>query len=72
MLIFEDFLPLKRQLVTALSETRALISRKYEPEDTKQSKKIQTLQIILSAFLRFCFKILASEMLILPIFLTAK
>ena len=41
MLIFKDFLPLKRPLVTTLNETRGLTSRKYVPEE--QSKTIQTL-----------------------------
>ena len=39
MLIFEDFLSVKRPLVTTLSERHALIFKKYLTEDTKSSIK---------------------------------
>ena len=39
MLIFEDFLLLKRPLVIIISEMRALTSRKYVSEDTKSNQK---------------------------------
>ena len=39
MLIFEDFLPLKKPLVATLSETCALTFRKYVAEDTKSNPK---------------------------------
>ena len=38
MLIFEDFVPLKRPLVTTLSETHVLTSRKYVAEHTKSNQ----------------------------------
>ena len=37
MLNFEDFLPPKIPLMTTLSDTRALTSRKYVAEDTKSN-----------------------------------
>ena len=39
MLIFEDFLPLKRPVVTSLNETRSLTSKKYAAESTKSNPK---------------------------------
>ena len=43
MLIFEDFLPLKRTLVIALSEMGALTSRKYAEEHTKSNQNNSNL-----------------------------
>ena len=39
MLILEDFLSLRRPLVTTLSKTRSLTSEKYAAEDTKSNPK---------------------------------
>ena len=54
MLLFEGFLPLERPLVTTLSETRALTSRKYVAENTKcnpkQFKPCELLQLHFSVF----------------------
>ena len=39
MLISEDFLPLKRPLVTTFSKTRSLTSKIYAADDTKSNRK---------------------------------
>ena len=39
MLIFEDFLPLKRSLLTTVSDMRAFTSIKYVAEDNKSNPK---------------------------------
>ena len=54
MLNFEEFLPPKIPLMTTLSDTRALTSRKYVAEDTKsnpeQFKSYELFQLHVSIF----------------------
>ena len=73
MLIFEIRLPLKERLVATSDKTRALTSRISAvsqvmkiPKSTKKKKNS------LATLVRFCFRIIASKMLIFEVCLLLK
>ena len=67
MLIFEVRLPLKKPLVTTLTEARALTSRNYEVKQRTEHSKIIKSKNYIICILSFCFRITASKIIIFEI-----
>ena len=72
MLIFEIRLPLKERLVATSDKTRALTSRISVVFQVMKIPKSAKKKISLATLVRFCFRIIASKMLIFEVCLLLK